>query len=71
MIKTLTRVGNSQALILDKTILGLIGVGEVELRIKGQQLIVLAAPEGKRRKLIDDARGKILKRLANPYQRLS
>ncbi len=47
MQKVLSRVGNSKALILDRTLLELIGVdedGEVEIQVHGDALIVRAAP---------------------------
>ena len=52
MIKTLSKVGNSQALILDKTLLELIGVGErgeVELQVQGDTLLIRPAGGGARR----------------------
>ena len=46
MIKQLTKVGNSQALILDKAILELVGLeenGEVQLTVDSGSLIVTPA----------------------------
>lgn len=74
MIKTLSRVGNSQALILDKTMLELIGVdasGEVELHIEGNRLIVTPAHDDKRRKQLDASSGMLMKRFAKTYKRLA
>jgi antitoxin MazE len=74
MIKTLSRVGNSQALILDKTILELIGVderGEVELRIEGSRLVISPVHDDHRRKEVDAASGKFIKRFAKTYKRLA
>lgn len=67
MIKTLSRVGNSQALILDKTMLALIGVeagGEVELHIEGCKLIVSPVQDQRRRKQLDAASRTRIKRFA-------
>ena len=74
MIKTLSRVGNSQALILDKTVLELIGVdagGEVELHIEGGKLIVSAAHDERRRKQIEAVSQQLIKRFAKTYKRLA
>jgi antitoxin MazE len=74
MIKTLSRVGNSQALILDKSMLELIGVdesGEAELHIEGSRLIVSPVHDEKRRKQLDAASGKLIKRFAKTYKRLA
>lgn len=74
MIKTLSRVGNSQALILDKTMLALIGVeagGEVELHIEGSKLIVSPVQDQRRRKQPDAASRTLIKRFAKTYKRLA
>lgn len=55
MIKQLTKVGNSQALILDKAILELVGLeenGEVQLTVDNGSIIVTPANP----KPIDDER---------------
>lgn len=46
MTKKLTKIGSSRGIILDKTILGLLGIdddGEVSMRVEGHQLIIEAA----------------------------
>lgn len=46
MLKKLTPIGNSEGLILDKTLLGLLNLergAEVELQIEGQTLLVRRA----------------------------
>ncbi len=75
MIKQLRKVGNSNALILDKPILELLGLaedGEVQLTIQDGNLIVTPArprkldPEalGKKLDYVIKKRRKVLKRLA-------
>ena len=74
MIKTLSKVGNSQALILDKTMLELIGVGErgeVELQVQGDTLLVRPAGSGARRAEIEASHSKFMNRFADTYQRLA
>ncbi|MHB8419826.1 MAG: AbrB/MazE/SpoVT family DNA-binding domain-containing protein [Myxococcales bacterium] len=48
MIKALTKIGNSQGLILDKPILDLVGIppnGQVEIEANGKALIIRAAKQ--------------------------
>lgn len=48
MIKNLTPIGNSEGLILDKTLLGLLGLergGAVEIQIEGDTMTVRRAPK--------------------------
>jgi antitoxin MazE len=48
MIKNLTPIGNSEGLILDKTLLGLLGLergAAVEIQIEGETMIVRRAPK--------------------------
>ncbi len=74
MIKTLSKVGNSQALILDKTLLELIGVGErgeVELQVQGDTLLVRPASGSARREELETAHTKFMTRFADTYRRLA
>ncbi len=74
MIKTLSKVGNSSALILDKTLLELIGVGErgeVELQVQGDRLVVMPAKSGARQAELDAAHDDLLSRFGSAYQRLA
>jgi len=74
MIKTLSKVGNSSALILDKTLLELIGVGErgeVELQVQGDRLVVMPAKSGARQAELDTAHEALLARFGTAYQRLA
>ena len=75
MIKQLRRVGNSQALILDKPILELLGLeenGQVQLTIQNGNLIVApifprVVPQEALEKHLDDVmkkRSRMLKHLA-------
>ncbi|MEQ8763381.1 MAG: AbrB/MazE/SpoVT family DNA-binding domain-containing protein [Planctomycetota bacterium] len=74
MIKQLTKHGNSLALVIDKAILELLGIGPdtpVELSTDGESLIVTPARDPKHReefrKTLEEVNrrhGKALKRLA-------
>ena len=73
MIKTLQRHGNSQALVLDKPILEMLGAGEdtpLQLSVSGGSLIVTPVNTGVGRDEIDRAfedlqpYGDMLRRLA-------
>lgn len=74
MIKTLSKVGNSQALILDKTMLELIGVGErgeVELQVQGDTLLVRPARSGARRAELQRLGGELMERFDDAFVRLA
>jgi antitoxin component of MazEF toxin-antitoxin module len=74
MIKSLSKVGNSQALILDKTLLELIGVGErgeVELQVQGDTLLIRPARSDARRVELEDAHRKYMARFSDTYRRLA
>ena len=74
MIKTLSKVGNSSALILDKTLLELIGVeerGDVELQVQGDRLVIMPAKSGARQAALDLAHEDLMARFGSTYQRLA
>jgi antitoxin component of MazEF toxin-antitoxin module len=74
MLKTLSKVGNSSALILDKTVLELIGVGErgeVELQVQGDTLLVRPARSGARRERLQQLGGEIMDRFDDAFVRLA
>ena len=74
MIKTLTKVGNSQALILDKTMLELIGVGErgeVELQVQGDTLLVRPAGSGARRARLQEIGDEVMEQFSDAFVRLA
>ena len=74
MIKTLTKVGNSQALILDKTMLELIGVGErgeVELQVQGDTLLVRPANHGARRERLQVIGDEVMEQFNDAFVRLA
>ena len=74
MIKTLTKVGNSQALILDKTMLELIGVGErgeVELQVQGDTLLVRPAGSGARRARLKEIGDEVMEQFNDAFVRLA
>lgn len=74
MIKKLSKHGNSLALVIDRSILDLLGIDEktaLELSTDGEALVVAPLRDKKRKKKFDDALaasneryGKALKRLA-------
>ena len=74
MIKKLSKHGNSLALVIDRSILELLGIDEetaLELSTDGEALVVAPLRDKKRKKKFDDALaasneryGKALKRLA-------
>ncbi len=74
MIKKLSKHGNSLALVIDRSILELLGIDEktsLELSTDGESLVVAPLRDKKRKKKFDDALassneryGKALKRLA-------
>ncbi len=74
MIKTLSKVGNSQALILDKTLLELIGVGErgeVELQVQGDTLLIRPANGAARREELERSHSALMSRFGETYRRLA
>ena len=74
MIKTLAKVGNSQALILDKTLLELIGVaerGEVELQVQGDTLLIRPARSNARREQLRQTGGELMDRFQDAFIRLA
>ena len=74
MVKKLTRHGNSMALVIDRPVLDLLGIGEdtpLEIVTDGDALVVTPVRDkGKRRKLdralvkVNARYGRMLKRLA-------
>jgi antitoxin component of MazEF toxin-antitoxin module len=74
MIKTLSKVGNSQALILDKTLLELIGVserGEVELQVQGDTLLIRPAGDRARRAELTRLGNGLMDRFQDAFERLA
>lgn len=77
MIKKLTPIGNSEGIILDKTLLGLLGLergGAVEIQVQGETLIVRRAPkEGLRGRAsrFNDARQHLLAKHGGTLKKLA
>lgn len=74
MIKTLSKVGNSQALILDKTLLELLGIGErgeVELQVHGDTLLVRPAHHGARRANLQRLGSEVMDQFEPAFKRLA
>ena len=63
LTKKLTRSGNSAAIVLDKTLLGLLNIdpdGEVDLSIEGDRLVVTAHRKADRSKARAAARAAMV-----------
>ena len=74
MIKTLQRHGNSQALVLDKPILEMLGAGEdtpLQLSVSGGSLIVTPVNTGIGRDEIDRAFENLQPRYGDMLRRLA
>ena len=74
MIKTLQRHGNSQALVLDKPILEMLGAGEdtpLQLSVSGGSLIVTPVNTGVGRNGIDRAFEDLQPRYGDMLRRLA
>ena len=74
MIKTLQRHGNSQALVLDKPILEMLGAGEdtpLQLSVSGGSLIVTPVNSGIGRDEIDRAFENLQPRYGDMLRRLA
>ncbi|MCY3839642.1 MAG: AbrB/MazE/SpoVT family DNA-binding domain-containing protein [Gammaproteobacteria bacterium] len=74
MIKTLQRHGNSQALVLDKPILEMLGAGEdtpLQLSVSGGSLIVTPVNTGVGRDGIDRAFEDLQPRYGDMLRRLA
>ncbi len=68
-IKKLTRLGNSQALVIDKQTLaqmGLAEAGEVSMTLHGQQLVITPVNPG----IPEDRFGQSLERVLDKYDDL-
>ena len=74
MIKKLSKHGNSLALVIDRSILELLGIDEttsLDISTDGRALVIVPAPDKRRRKRFEEALaagneqyGEALKRLA-------
>jgi antitoxin MazE len=73
MVKTLTKHGNSLALVIDKPILDLLKIGAdtpLEITTDGQRLLIEPADPKRRRKL-DAAKRKVLSEWKDVFRRLA
>lgn len=73
MIKTLTRIGNSLGLVIDKPILELLGIDAdtpLTLRTDGRALIVERAPTDKRTR-VRESTGRLMKAHAETLRKLA
>lgn len=74
MIKTLTRHGNSYALVIDKAILELLNIGPdspLEISTDGKTLIVSPATDSKRRKRFESALKKTNRKYGRTLKKLA
>lgn len=77
MIKNLTPIGNSEGIILDKTLMGLLGLergGAVEIQVEGETMTVRrASKEGLdgRAGRFNEARKHVLAKHGGPLKKLA
>lgn len=77
MIKNLTPIGNSEGIILDKTLLGLLGLergAAVEIQIDGETMTVRRAPKSAvegRSARFSDARKHVLAKHGGTLKKLA
>ncbi len=74
MVKTLSKHGNSCALVLDRELMELLGIEggtPLELRTDGRSLIVTPAPESDRDQRFDEALARINEDHADMLRRLA
>jgi antitoxin MazE len=74
MVKTLSKHGNSLALVIDRSILDLLGIDEktqLEISTDGEALVVAPVRDKKQRKKFDQAVASSHKRYGKTYKRLA
>lgn len=74
MIKTLSKHGNSLALVIDRPILDLLGIEEdtqLEISTDGESLVVSPVRDKKRRKRFEAALAEVNERFGNALRRLA
>lgn len=74
MIKTLTKHGNSYALVIDKAILDLLKIqpdSTLEVSTDGRALVVTPVPDAQRRRRLDSALKKVNRRYGKALKKLA
>ena len=74
MIKRLTRQGNSAALIIDRTLMDLLGIDqdtELKLTVTGRKLMIEPIEETERSKKFKEASARVMKKNAELFRRLA
>lgn len=74
MVKTLTKHGNSLALVIDKPILDLLGAGPdtpFDISTDGQSLVLIPIKDAKRQKAFRAALGKVNQNYAKALKKLA
>jgi antitoxin component of MazEF toxin-antitoxin module len=74
MVKNLARLGNSSALIFDKTLMELLEIDEqtpLKLTVENRRLIVEPLDDSERKNRVRSASRKLLKDNAELYRRLA
>lgn len=74
MVKFLTRVGNSEAVVIDKAILSLLHISEatpLEITTDGKNLVISPVLEPEKIKEVKKAYGSVKKRFARALKRLA
>jgi len=70
----LRKIGNSQGIILDKTLLDLVGADPAtvfSVRVEGSQLILDPIPRAKQKAMIKEASKKVMKNQASTLKKLA
>lgn len=71
--KTLTRVGGSHALIIDKAVLDLLGIGpdtRLQITTDGRRLVVTPVPDDRSGR-VEQAMGEVLEAHAELFEKLA
>jgi antitoxin component of MazEF toxin-antitoxin module len=74
MVKTLSKHGNSLALVIDRPILDLLGIDEntsLEITTDGEALVIAPVRDKKRRKRFEEALAASNERYGNALKRLA
>lgn len=74
MIKTLSKVGNSRALVLDRTLINLLHLddsNEVEIEVHGDTMLVRSTGKSQRAETLSASSRRLMDRFDSAYQRLA
>jgi antitoxin component of MazEF toxin-antitoxin module len=74
MIKTLTKCGNSRALVIDKAVLDLLNITDdtpLEISTDGKKLVIVPMPDAKRREKFSRALRRSDEKFGEAYKNLA